>query len=123
MKNSNITKISLIALFIALFLTKISYGQSSVTPDPGIGATIAGFEVDADYKSGHVPPFWNSSNYLNYGTFGDDWSHGSTFSAVLKQLGGVSVPGVTADGSAIWQVDGNWGNKAAVAENVSFSGT
>jgi hypothetical protein len=99
-------------------------GVDAIAQDPGVGGTVAGFEVDADYKSGFIPPFWNSTNYTPPGlTTGDDWSHGSSGSAVLLQVGGVSVPGITADGSAIWQVDGNWGNKSAVPEMLTFAGT
>jgi hypothetical protein len=97
----------------------------NVAPDPGHGGTVAGFEVDADFVSGTIPNFWNAGNYYNYGIstrYGDDWSKGATFNAVLNQVGGVSVPGLSSNGRALWKVDGNWGNQSSVPEVVSFAG-
>jgi hypothetical protein len=105
----------------ALALSTAAFAQKT-PPDPGNGGTVGGFEVDADFISGTVPGFWNSGNYANYGTYGDDWSQGTTFSAVLKQVAGVSVPGLTTDGKSLWKVDGNWGNASAVPEVQSFAG-
>ncbi len=113
---------AMMLMSVALLVSAASYSQKTAA-DPGIGGTMAGFEVDADFRSGFIPSFWNSTNYTPPGLVtGDDWSKGSTANAVLKQSGGVSVPGVTADGSAIWQVDGNWGNKSSVPEVLTFSG-
>ncbi|MCC3160756.1 T9SS type A sorting domain-containing protein [Hymenobacter sp. 15J16-1T3B] len=98
--------------------------------DPGRGGTQAGFEVDAQFQSGSIPGFWTGSggnqNYFpTVTTYGDDWSKGATGTgvAVLKQVGGVSVPGTSPDGRALWQVDGNWGTSSTVAELSTFAGS
>lgn len=116
-------KICIGTLISAISWTPLQSVAQSAPPDPGVGGTMTNFEIDADFRSGFIPPFWNSGNYTPPGLVtGDDWSKGSTGNAVLKQSGGVSVPGITADGSAIWQVDGNWGNKSQVAERLTFAG-
>ncbi|MFD3002874.1 T9SS type A sorting domain-containing protein [Pontibacter toksunensis] len=106
---------------LAVFLLM---GTAASAQDPGKGGTVANFEVDSDFQSGFIPAWWNTSNYSNRASFGDDWSKGltGTGNAVLKQEGGVSIPGTTADLRSLWQVDGNWGNQSAVAEVASFSG-
>lgn len=110
-----------ILLILLLLFTSAAFAQKT-PPDPGKGATVAGFEVDADYFSHNIPSFWNAGNYDNFGTYGDDWSKGTSLNAVLKQVGGVSVPGLNTTTNAIWQVDGNWGNQSSVAEIKSFQG-
>jgi hypothetical protein len=111
---------SLLTLFIFLFFSSFNLWAQ----DPGKGATKAGFEIDADFKSGFIPSFWSASNYDPSSLLqGDDWSKGTSGNAVLKQSGGVSVPGVTDDRRSIWQVDGNSGSNSAVAEGSTFSGT
>ena len=97
--------------------------------DPGAGGTQAGFEIDAHFQYGIIPPFWAGKSYLpNTSTFGDDWSkgNGTTGSAVLKQsttTPAVSVPGPTADASALWQIDGNWGTSSTIGEQSVFAGS
>lgn len=113
---------SVIPIMMVFFISTEVSAQST-PPSPGVGGTQAGFEVDASFRSGYIPPFWNSTNYTPPGLpTGDDWSQGPGHNAVLKQVGGISVPGATADGSALWQVDGNWGNKSALPEMLTFSG-
>ncbi|MFC6225695.1 T9SS type A sorting domain-containing protein [Hymenobacter artigasi] len=96
--------------------------------NPGVGGTQAGFEIDAHFSSGIIPSFWTGSgpnqNYFpSVTTFGDDWSQGLTGSAMLKQVGGVSVTGATADARGLWQVDGNWGTSSAIGELSVFAGS
>ncbi|RYY93198.1 MAG: hypothetical protein EOO11_20140, partial [Chitinophagaceae bacterium] len=91
----------------------------------GVGGTAggaSGFEVDADFKSGQIPSFW-ATYTPNKTTYGFDWSKGATTNPVLKQLGGVSVPGEAPGNRAVWQVDGNWGNASSSPEQWSFSGS
>ncbi|GAB3303151.1 T9SS type A sorting domain-containing protein [Hymenobacter tenuis] len=96
----------------------------AIAQDPGKGGTQAGFEVDADFKSGFIPGFWSNANYSpSITTLGDDWSKGTTGNAVLLQSGGISIPGVTANGRSLWQVDGNWGNLSPIAEQSVFAGS
>ncbi|MES2647217.1 MAG: hypothetical protein V4717_10100 [Bacteroidota bacterium] len=104
-------------LFLLLASAGISVGQ-------GTGSTVVGFEVDASFKSGYTPPFWKTTapNQNYFGGIGDDWSKGTTGNAVLKQLNNVSVPGLTADRTALWQVDGNWGTNLPPDLSV-FGGT
>ncbi|MBF9236657.1 T9SS type A sorting domain-containing protein [Hymenobacter sp. BT683] len=105
-------------------LLVLSY--ESRAQDPGVGGTVANFEVDSDFKSGIVPSWWSTTNYTNYASrYGFDWSQGpgTAGRAVLKQEGGISVPGVTADRRSMWQEDGNWGSNSAKAEVASFAGS
>ena len=108
----------LVLMFAQVFNSAVVFGQ-------GTGSTVAGFEVDASFKSGFIPPFWKTSppNQNYTGGLGDDWSKGTTGNAVLKQLGGVSVPGLTADRSAIWQIDGNWGTNVPPDMSVFGGGS
>src|SRR5688572_4254159 len=71
---------------IVLFLFTTIFSLKLQAQDPGRGGTRAGFEVDADFKSGFIPAFWNTNIYTNYPMLGDDWSKGTTGNAVLKQL-------------------------------------
>lgn len=110
-------------LLLVIFFSAKVFSQNT-PPDPGVGGTQAGFEVDASFRSGFIPGFWNSTNYTPPGLpTGDDWSQGPSGNAVLTQSGGVSVPGMTLDGRSLWQVDGNWGNKSPLPELMSFQGT
>ncbi|MBC6607576.1 T9SS type A sorting domain-containing protein [Hymenobacter sp. BT188] len=100
--------------------------QSAVAQDPGIGGTQAGFEIDADFKSGFIPSFWKGTapnqTYFPSIIYGDDWSRGPSGNPVLLQQGGISILGVTADGRSIWQVDGNWGTASTIGELSVFAG-
>lgn len=117
----------LVAAF--LFICADVLAQST-PPDPGVGGTVYegsttfGVEIDADFHSGNIPSWWTSplysAQYTNPGTFGDDWSGDNP---VLKQEGGVSVVGKTADGKSLWLQDGNWGNRSEVPELSAFGGT
>ncbi|MBD0259724.1 MAG: hypothetical protein ICV83_28735, partial [Cytophagales bacterium] len=111
-----------LAFLLLACLSLFSAGTASAQ-DPGVGGTRSNFEMDADFKSGFIPAFWNASNYTPTNKpLGDDWSKGPSGNAVLKQSGGVSVPGVTDDRRSIWKVDGNSGTNSAVAEGSTFSG-
>ncbi|GAA4381567.1 T9SS type A sorting domain-containing protein [Hymenobacter koreensis] len=110
-----------------LLITSLFYlSHSSLAQDPGRGGTAAGFEVDADFEAGFIPPFWTNANYSpNRSATAADWSKNRDGSgtAVLKQIGGVSAVGRSDDGRALWQVDGNWGTQSAVVELSTFSGS
>jgi hypothetical protein len=113
----SILKVFSVYLIISFLLPNVTFGQ-------GTGSTVVGFEVDASFKSGQIPSFWKTTapNQTYFGGVGDDWSKGPTGNAVLKQSGGVSVPGLTTDRTALWQVDGNWGTNVP-PDNSVFGGT
>jgi hypothetical protein len=115
---------NILTIFGLIFLISQSAFAQKTVPSPGVGGTQAGFEIDSDFRSGVIPNWWNATNYTPPGlTLGDDWSKSGAGNAVLKQLNGISVPGVTADLRSIWQVDGNYGNASAIAELSTFSGS
>ncbi len=100
LRGNYFSRIFILLIIPLLFVSVQTFGQ-------GVGSTVAGFEVDASFKSGLIPSFWKTSapNQNYFGGIGDDWSKGATGNAVLKQSGGVSIPGLTADRTAIWQID------------------
>jgi hypothetical protein len=101
---------------VLTFVSAIVFGQ-------GIGSTVVGFEVDANFHSNSIPSFWTTQTYPSGRIAGDDWSKGpgTTGNAVLIQSGGISVPGITADRRSIWQIDGNWGSNVP-PEMTVFAG-
>ncbi|MBB6611287.1 T9SS type A sorting domain-containing protein [Pontibacter sp. Tf4] len=114
-------------MLVLLLCSGLDAFSQKTDPVPGKGGTVGvststnrGFEVDAHFQSGTLPPFWNAGNYTNYPTVGDDWTGTN---GVLKKVNGNYVVGETADKQTVWKIDGNSGNKSIYPELDMFSGT
>ncbi|SIQ55264.1 T9SS type A sorting domain-containing protein [Pontibacter lucknowensis] len=95
----------LVAFF--MFMLNSVYGQKT-PPNPGIGATVAGFEVDGDFKPGEHKIFPNIAN-------GQDWQ------SVIKC--GPNQFKYDFVNRSLWIQDGNSGSASLVPETDIFGGT
>lgn len=97
---------------LSFLLISVAYAQKT-PPDPGVPTTqniAVDFEVDGDFAAGSNPSWWSSYGY-NGSTPATTLTIGQDWRSVLSPLS----PGSYNDGTTVWYVDGNSGNKATAA--------